>query len=227
MRGSPRTASIRAAGALAALAALTVSGAVTVFAVAGCGLVAHDDGDATHAVNQAASARPGAPGPAGDATLADTAPVAAAEAGGACQLLNYDTIKQSLGVSFGVAAAAQRGGTFTCLVQPRGAGFPDLTLSVTATSADAQSFSGAMVPGGATGVAGLGKAGYSLLRPVAGDAGPGVGDAGPGVETGWLSGNQRLMVLRYQLGPTSTADDAAAAVSHLIELAKTIDFAGI
>lgn len=140
------------------------------------------------------------------------------EAGGACQLLDYEVIRQAIGASFSVAAAAQQGDTYTCLVQTRGVPFPDLAISVTATKADSKVFQDVLVPAGAARIEGLGKAGYSMVTVAA-------GAVGPGVQVGWLAGNQRLMALRLRLAPTATPADAAAAAPKLTELAKNIDFA--
>ncbi|MBT8224812.1 MAG: hypothetical protein HKP61_14525, partial [Dactylosporangium sp.] len=142
-----------------------------------------------------------------------------AEAGGACQLLDYPTIRDTLGLSFSVAAAAQQGETYTCLVQPSGASFPDLALSVTPSIADEKAFQTAAMPEGATKVEGLGKIGYSA--PIEAAA-----DAGPGVQIGWLAGNGRLLVLRLRLVPGEAPGPAAERTAQLVELAKIIDFIG-
>jgi hypothetical protein len=135
------------------------------------------------------------------------APVAtqwpASVAGGACQLLDYDGIEKALGVRFDVAAASRQGDTYTCVVQHSEASRPDLMLSVTRTTADPAIFRGTMVPKGAKSLTGLGKAAY------------GAKVAGPGVEVGWLSGDSRLITLRYTGKPI--------AVEALVALAKKVD----
>src|SRR5690349_14679245 len=117
------------------------------------------------AVNATASASPAA--------------AAAGDQGGACQLIEYEMIKATLGLDFSVAAAGQHENTYTCVVQARGASFPDLVLAVTATAADETVFKSTVQPKGATAVAGLGKLGFSTTFPAA-------GNAGPGIEVGWL-----------------------------------------
>jgi hypothetical protein len=127
----------------------------------------------------------------------------AAVSGGACQLLDYDGIADALGVRFDVAAASRQGDTYTCVVQNSKASRPDLALAVTKTTADAAIFRDTMVPKGAQSVKGLGKAAYQARV------------AGPGVEVGWLSGDNRLITLRF------TGQDLAAG--KLLTLAKAVD----
>jgi hypothetical protein len=140
----------------------------------------------------------------------------AAVAGGACYLLEYEIIEQVVGTSFDVAAASDTDETFTCVVQTKGESFPDLTLAVTATDADAAVFKSTMQPKGAAPVAGLGKIGYTLTTPAG-------GGAGPGIEVGWLSGNGRIMVLRYRFPATTGAADAGALAPKMVALAKKVD----
>jgi hypothetical protein len=140
----------------------------------------------------------------------------AAAAGGACYLLEYDTIQQVLGASFDVAAASEAGETFTCVLQAKGESFPDLTLAVTATGADAAVFTSAVQPKGAAPVPGLGKIGYTLTAPAG-------GGAGPGVEVGWLSGDGRILVLRYRCRATTGVADAGALAPKVIALARKVD----
>jgi hypothetical protein len=137
-------------------------------------------------------------------------------AGGACQLLDFDVIASALGAGFDVAAASQAGATYTCVLERTGQNLPDLTLSVTATKIDVNIFKSKVVPKGAAAVAELGKSGYSAAVP----AGSG---AGPGAEVGWLSGNQRIMVLRLRTPADTAAADAADLMPKLVALAKRID----
>jgi hypothetical protein len=153
----------------------------------------------------------GRPDPAGSATRQP-----AALSGGACQLLDYDTVEAALGVRFAVAASATSGATFTCVLQPDGAGEPDLSLAVTATEADQSVFRTSVVPKGAAVIQDLGKVGYQLGVPAG-------GGAGPGLEVGWLSGNQRLMVLRYRTAGDAAGTDVNALLPKLVELARKID----
>ena len=140
----------------------------------------------------------------------------AAVAGGACQLLDYDTIKATLGTRFDTAGAGQRGETYTCAVTAAGVEYPDLTLAVTATKADPVIFTATVVPSGSVAVTGLGRAAYrTRLDPA--------GKSGPRLEVGWLSGNQRLIVLRYSFPAKAPAADADALAPKLVELAKQID----
>jgi hypothetical protein len=140
----------------------------------------------------------------------------AGAAGGACYLLEYDVVEQAVGTSFDVAAAGAAGGTFTCVLQTRSGSFPDLTLAVTAVDVDAGAFMQTVAPKGSVAVTGLGKAGYSAVMPAG-------GGAGPGVEIGWISGNDRLVVLRYRCRPDAPAVDVGATTAKLVALAKKID----
>jgi hypothetical protein len=78
-------------------------------------------------------------------------------------------------------------------------------------------FSTTVVPKGSAPVTDLGKAGYSRTLTAAATG------AGPGAEVGWLSGNQRLMILRYRLPPGTAPADATALVPKLVTLARQID----
>ena len=140
----------------------------------------------------------------------------ASTAGGACRLLDYPTIEQAIGTRFDVSAATANRKTYTCVVQAQEASRPDLALSVTATSADASIFKDEMVPKGAKQVKSLGKAAYR--RTLA----PGKGH-GAGVEIGWLSGDGRLLSLRYTFAAGHDKAVADAFAPKLITLAKKID----
>jgi hypothetical protein len=187
------TAARRGPAALAAALALG-----TVLVASGCSHSANADADrATHAT-------------------ASPARQPAALAGGACQLLDYDVIDAELGTRFAIAASAVSGATFTCALQPADAGEPDLSLAVTATEADPTVFRTTVVPKGATVIQDLGKIGYQAGIPAA-------GGAGPGIEVGWLSGNQRLMVLRYRGAAGAAVTDVNALLPKLVELARKVD----
>ena len=140
----------------------------------------------------------------------------AALAGGACQLLDYDVVEAELGVRFALAAAATNTATFTCVLQTADAAEPDLSLAVTATMADESVFRSSVVPKGATTLSDLGKIGYQIGVPAA-------GGVGPGLEVGWLSANQRLMLLRLRTAGGTAVAAVNALLPKLVELAKKID----
>ena len=142
----------------------------------------------------------------------------AADAGGACQLLDYDTVNGLLGVKFEVAAAAQQDNTYTCVLQGRATSLPDLTLAVSESTAGPEAFSAAMRPKGAAAVDGLGKVGYSAVRRPA-------GGVGPAVEVGWLAGNNRILQLRMRLPVSTTVDPVLTG--KLVELARKVDLSSI
>jgi hypothetical protein len=162
----------------------------------------------------AGCARAGADPASAAVTVASPTRWPAASEGGACYLLDYGVIEQVLGVSFDVAAASNADDTSTCVLQQVTGSYPDLTLAVTPSIADAGVFASTVQPAGAASVADLGRIGYSVILPV-------TADAGPAVEVGWLSGNDRLLILRYRgaAGP----DERAALVPKLTALAKRID----
>jgi hypothetical protein len=143
-------------------------------------------------------------------------PPPAAYAGGACLLLDYKEIKATLGVDFNVSAAADTSGTYSCVVQNSDAELPDLVLSITATDLSAAEFTKDVQPAKAKAVPKLGLVGYEI--PVAAASG-----AGPGVEVGWLSGNNRLMVLRYICPPGTPAADVTALLAKMADLAHQVD----
>ena len=138
-------------------------------------------------------------------------------AGGACQLFDFDGVAQTLGVRFDMAAAAQQGETFSCVLGQNAASYPDLTLAVTPTTVDPPGYRTAVQPPGAVAVPDLGRIGYR--RPVPALS----GDSGPGVEVGWLAGNGRLIMLQFRFAPKATDADVAALTPKLIALARFID----
>jgi hypothetical protein len=158
------------------------------------------------------SARAGGPRPSASHS---TQP--AAEVGGACQLLDYDDIAATIGVRFAVAAAAHQGETSTCAVQGLSAPYPDLVLAVTPTIADAAAFNATVRPAAGTQVDQLGLVAYTV--PVAATA-----TTGPGVEVCWLTGNARLIMMKYDLAPGAKPEDALAATPGVIAFAKRVDF---
>jgi hypothetical protein len=139
--------------------------------------------------------------------------------GGACQLLDYDTVAHTTGTEFEVAAAADKDGTYTCVLQRRDASYPDLTLAVTATTIGVPVYRSVVVPAKASSVPGLGLAGYRVVSPP-------LDGAGTAVEVGWLAGNGRMLMIRYRASPTGGADQTSL-VDGVTALAKTIDIASV
>ena len=140
----------------------------------------------------------------------------AATAGGACVLFDYEAIKKAIGAEFDVAAASQSGQTTTCVVQSDQADLPDLTLTISKTSADADVFKSDVVPDeGATAIKGLGLAAYQV--PVAAAK-----DAGAGLEICWLTKDKRLMSLRFT-GALDAPAPPKALAGKLVALAKQVE----
>ena len=140
-------------------------------------------------------------------------PPAAALSGGACLLLDYQEINSALGTEFDVAAAASKSGTYTCVIQG-GDEYPDLTLSITSTTLTATDFKSDVQPSGSKPVSSLGKVGYSSLSKAA-------SGTGPGIEVGWLSGNDRLIVMRYTAAVGATVP--ISLTSGMVALARKVD----
>jgi hypothetical protein len=151
---------------------------------------------------------------AGATPAAKPSAVPAAAAGGACQLLDSPVVNAKLGLGFGVAAAATLENTFTCVLQPPGAAFPDLVLSVSATTIGADIYTAAVQPKGAAPVPGLGAAAYQLQLPAA-------------AEVGWLAGNKRIIQLTVHLAPGSADAAAAELLPKLLGLAKLLDLSSL
>jgi len=138
----------------------------------------------------------------------------ASAAGGACQLLDYPVIAQVIGTQFDVSAASRHGRTDTCVLRAEAAARPELALSVTPTTADADIFADEVVPSGGKSVKGLGKAAYRSTV---------AGNSGIVVEIGWLTGDKRLVSLRYTFPAGQDRAAADAATTKLVALAKKID----
>lgn len=141
-------------------------------------------------------------------------------AGGACQLLDYDVVAKALGTMFDVSAAGEENETNTCVLQQQGTSYPDLTLAVSPTEADITVFKSVVVPKGAAMVPSLGKYGYSIAVP------PRAG-GGPASEVGWLSGNGRLLVLRYRFPAGTPTSQVTALTPKLVELSRQIDLSSV
>jgi hypothetical protein len=143
-------------------------------------------------------------------------PPVAAAAGGACELLDFVVVAQTIGARFDVAAATRQKETHTCVLQATGASRPDLMLAVSPTTVDAAVFRDSVKPDGGQGVLELGKAAYRVMV----EAGRG---HGPGVEVGWLSKDNRLITLRYILPAGASESKARSVAPKLTSLAKKID----
>lgn len=139
----------------------------------------------------------------------------ASSGGGACRVLDYPVIEQVTGTLFDVSASTVQGKTNTCVLQSEQASRPDLALSVTPTTADSAVFADEM-PSGGQSVKGLGKAAYRLTLA----AGK---DYGAGVEVSWLTGNGRMITLRYTFPAGQGRPAADAFAAKLVTLAKQLD----
>lgn len=154
-----------------------------------------------------------APSPAAH-TLAPPQPKPAALAGGACLLMDFGVVNKALGSSFNVAAAADKSGTYTCVLETSKADVPNLTIAITSTDLTVAEFKSLAVPSGSASVTGLGKIGYSEQIAAA-------KTTGAGVEVGWLSGNGRLIVMRYTLAADGSV--GSGLTDQVVALARTVD----
>jgi hypothetical protein len=167
---------------------------------------------------QAANASAGTPQPA----ASPSAPVnpgpsgPAALAGGACLLMDYATVRKDLGVQFSVAAAADTSGSYTCLLRAATTNLPDLVLAITATDLSEAEFVADVQPSGATAVKELGKVGYVQQLPA-------TSGTGPAIEVGWLSGNDRLITMRFTSAQSTTPAQLSAMVGKMVTLAQHVD----
>jgi hypothetical protein len=159
---------------------------------------------------------PSAAGPPPSVAPSLAPPTPAALAGGACLLLNFDTVAKQIGTAFTIAAAADTSGTYSCVLQESSGTYPSLTLSITATELSPADFTAEVKPKGSTSVADLGKIAYEEQIAAA-------KSAGPVVEVGWLSGNDRLIVFRYAFPSGTSAAAAKAFAPKMISLAKIVD----
>jgi hypothetical protein len=149
---------------------------------------------------------------------ASAKPEPASLAGGACLLLDYATINTALGTNFDVAASADKSDSYTCVVQSSSDSFPDLTLSITATDLSASDFQSDVAPPKSKKVSSLGKVGYEIEHAAS-------GGNGPTIEVGWLSGNERLIVMMYAYAPDEQTDPTL--VGKMDELARAVDGATV
>ncbi|MET7399849.1 hypothetical protein ABZS66_40830 [Dactylosporangium sp. NPDC005572] len=162
----------------------------------------------------------GCDGGAGAQPPAERSTAPAAASGGACQLLDFAMVNAKLGLDLSVAASATQDNTFTCVLQASGASYPDLVLSVSATTIGADVFASMVQPKDATPVPGLGVVGYQMPTPAA-------ASAGPGVEVGWLAGNKRIIELSLRFAPGTPDEKASEAIPKVVELAKLIDLSSL
>lgn len=144
----------------------------------------------------------------------------ASAGGGACQLLDYPVIEEATGSLFDVSASGTNGDSHSCVLRSETAEHPELALSITETTADTAVFKEELVPGGSKTVTDLGKVAYRTTLP------PGKGH-GAGVEVGWLTGDGRLITLRYVFPAGEDRAGADAFAAKLVTLAKKIDVSSL
>ena len=157
---------------------------------------------------------------AGASPAAQTSTAPAAVAGGACQLLDFGMVNAKLGLNLSVAAGASMDNSFSCVLETAATHYPDLVLSVSATTVGPDIVASVVQPKDAVAVPGLGVTGYQMPTPEA-------GGAGPGVEVGWLAGNKRIINLSLRLAPGTPEDKAVQVMPKLVELARLIDLSSL
>lgn len=160
------------------------------------------------------------PEPRGAIPVPPVVDLPASAAGGACQLLDFSLIEETTGSAFDVSASSTSRDSHSCVIRSETAEHPELALSVTETTADVAIFKEELVPGGSKTVTGLGKVAYrATLAPAKGH--------GAGVEVGWLTGDGRLINLRYVFPAGEDRATAGAFAGKLVALAKKIDVSSL
>lgn len=185
---------------------------IAVGAASGCSVLS----SSRAASSQTSSPHSSTGSTAPSASSLPSGPPAAAMAGGACLLLDFHVVNAALGTAFDVAASADASDTFTCDVQATAAAYPDLTLTVTATDLLPLDFTANVAPAGSLPVTKLGKIGYVLQIAA-------TTKLGPAIEVGWLSGNDRLIIMRFTFAKSASAADATALKSKMLTLARVVD----
>jgi len=140
----------------------------------------------------------------------------ASTAGLICQLVEYDTVADGIGVRFDTAGGARKDDTQTCALTQSGAKYPYLTLALSPTTVSDLIFKATMVPAGSADVQELGRIAYQRTLPVA-------DGSGPGVELCWLSWSSRMLVLRFVSTPDTQPDQITQLASRLVALAQRIE----
>lgn len=196
---------------------MRMSGLVLAGAVAAAGLAATGCAQLAHPT---AKPQPTVSIPAGEnefesAPSPSPSPTPARAAGGACKLVDYDSVERATGTRFEVAAASTANGAHSCALQVLYSDHPDLVLAIADTDADAKAFKKAE-PDGVDKVEGLGSAAFSRVL-AAGD------DAGPVVEVAWLGKHGQIVTLRYTNPSTVSAKTASGQVDNLIGYAKRVE----
>lgn len=187
--------------------AAVVLAAVGLVGLAGCGTTPQNQ-------EERAATRSASPTPSASASKPAVERRPVAESGGACKLLSYQLVADATGVDFDVAAAGKHDKSSTCVLQVYGHEYPDLTLTITSTKADAKAFGESVVPDGAAEVGKLGKAAYRVV-------GNPEGKAGPYAEVGWLADGS-ILTLRYTHESGVSAQQAAQMSGSLVTLARKI-----
>lgn len=139
-------------------------------------------------------------------------------AGVACNYLGPDRVDEVLGIRFDTVGGATKDQTYTCALSLAGQDFPDITLSITPTTASDAIFQATVVPAEATIINGPGAVAYRILMPAA-------SRRGPAWEVGWLSERGRMMFLRYTFPPGTEQVEVDTLRTKIVNLAKTIDTA--
>lgn len=140
----------------------------------------------------------------------------AGASGAACGLLDYGVVARDLGVTFDTAGGAHVADTYSCVLTRAGHDFPNLSLTLSSTTADDLIFTISVAPSGSTAVKGLGRAAYMLQLPAS-------SGHGPAIEYGWLSARPRLGTVRFTFQAGATGADLTAMTSKLLTLAKRVE----
>lgn len=131
----------------------------------------------------------------------------AAEAGRACQVVEFAVVNPILGTAFDAAGGAQAESTYACALTRAGQDLPRLTFTITASAVDVLLYTALVRPDGVTEVPELGRYAYEA-------DGPDV------VEIHWLSAQPHIATLSYAL-PAGAAPETIRA--QLVELARAVE----
>jgi hypothetical protein len=141
----------------------------------------------------------------------------AAEAGGLCSSITFSEVRETLGLTFQVAAANGKSGSVrTCVLMPLDESLPDLTFVATPLDGDVteDDYQKDFVPDDADDQDGLGRAGYKQIVAA-------TGQAGPIARIGWL-GEETAYTLSLTTAKSTGTPGAQSYLPKLVALAPKV-----
>jgi hypothetical protein len=131
----------------------------------------------------------------------------AAEAGRACQVIEFDVVNPILGTAFDAAGGAQVERTYACTLTQTGLELPRLTFTITASTMDVLLYTALVRPEGVTDIPDLGRYAYEVSGPER-------------LEIHWLSQQPHIAALRYAL-PAGASPETIRP--QLVEVARGVE----